>query len=76
MTCNLCGSHAINYSLHGRDGSFPDVCDVCYWRVRYEDRAAEIVRLRAEVNRLRNHIADLADPAQAAYKRALQAQDK
>lgn len=29
-----CGSHAINHNLHGRDGSDPDLCDVCYWRKR------------------------------------------
>ena len=25
---------AINHNHHGRDGSDPDLCDVCYWRKR------------------------------------------
>lgn len=33
MQCK-CGSHAINHHRHGRDGSDPDLCDVCYWRKR------------------------------------------
>ena len=24
--------------MHGRDGSDPDLCDVCYWRKRAESR--------------------------------------
>lgn len=32
--CRICGSFAINHKLHGRDGSDPDLCDVCYWRTR------------------------------------------
>lgn len=34
MTCKICNSHAINHDKHGRDGSDPDLCDVCYWRKR------------------------------------------
>lgn len=34
-----CGSYAINHHLHGRDGSEPDLCDVCYWRKKYEHNA-------------------------------------
>lgn len=34
MQCTQCGSRAINHHLHGRDGSDPDLCDVCYWRKR------------------------------------------
>lgn len=37
--CIRCGSHAINHGLHGRDGSDPDLCDVCYWRKRAESCA-------------------------------------
>lgn len=37
MSCERCGSHAINQHLHGRDGSDPSLCDVCYWRARAED---------------------------------------
>ena len=29
-----CGSYAINHHCHGRDGSDPELCDVCYWRKR------------------------------------------
>lgn len=32
--CSECGSYAINHHCHGRDGSEPDLCDVCYWRKR------------------------------------------
>ena len=34
--CSRCGSFAINHHSHGRDGSDPDLCDVCYWRKRAE----------------------------------------
>lgn len=34
--CKRCGSYAINHRLHGRDGSDPDLCDVCYWRKRVD----------------------------------------
>ena len=37
MPCKRCGSYAINHNLHGRDGSDPDLCDVCYWRKRAEE---------------------------------------
>lgn len=36
MTCERCGSKAINHHLHGRDGSDAHLCDVCYWRTRVE----------------------------------------
>ena len=34
-TCAQCGSAAITDG-HGRDGTRTDLCDVCYWRARYE----------------------------------------
>lgn len=34
QNCSKCGSYAINHHLHGRDGSDPDLCDVCFWRKR------------------------------------------
>lgn len=46
--CTECGSYAINHHCHGRDGSDPELCDVCYWRVRATDYAA----LEAECERL------------------------
>ena len=36
MPCKECGSHAINHTQHGRDGTDADLCDVCYWRKRAE----------------------------------------
>ena len=36
MRCIKCGSYAINHHLHGRDGSRPDLCDVCFWRDKLE----------------------------------------
>lgn len=36
--CKRCGSYAINNGAHGRDGSDRDLCDVCYWRKRAEEK--------------------------------------
>ena len=38
MTCKRCFSYAINHHAHGRDGSDPDLCDVCFWRKRADDK--------------------------------------
>jgi hypothetical protein len=27
---------AINHHIHGRDGTRPDLCDVCFWIDKYE----------------------------------------
>jgi len=35
--CKRCGSQAVNPHTHGRDGTKPDLCDVCFWREKYED---------------------------------------
>mgnify|MGYP000567807005 CR=1 FL=1 len=35
-SCTACGSYAINHKSHGRDGSEPELCDVCFWRKRAE----------------------------------------
>jgi hypothetical protein len=41
MKCKLCGSYAINENLHGREkGKDLDLCDVCYWREKYEGEIA------------------------------------
>ena len=45
MKCK-CGSHAINHHLHGRDGSRPDLCDVCYWRAEVSSLTVEREFLR------------------------------
>ena len=29
MQCKKCGSYAVNHHLHGRDGTEPELCDVC-----------------------------------------------
>lgn len=36
--CIRCKSFAINHQSHGRDGSDPDLCDVCYWRKRAHEK--------------------------------------
>jgi hypothetical protein len=36
MSCIKCGSMAINHHIHGRDGTRPDLCDVCFWIDKYE----------------------------------------
>jgi hypothetical protein len=45
--CKNCGSWAINHNCHGRDGTDPDLCDVCYWRVRV-DRVREACAVIAD----------------------------
>ena len=39
LKCKLCNSHAVNPGHHGRPdydaGVDHDLCDVCYWRTRY-----------------------------------------
>lgn len=44
--CDACGSYAINHHLNGRDGSEPDLCDVCFWRKRHGALEAELAKLR------------------------------
>lgn len=45
-----CGSFAINPSAHGRaDGVDLDLCDVCYWRTRY-DKLAAAEQAQAEIH--------------------------
>lgn len=51
MQCE-CGSHAINHNCHGRDGSDPDLCDVCYWRKRAGVAVTELKSLSAAYVRL------------------------
>ena len=46
MTCKQCRSFAINHRLHGRDGSDPDLCDVCYWRKRAERKPLTEERIK------------------------------
>ena len=46
--CNQCGSYAINHHHHGRDGSDPDLCDVCYWHTRHARLQTELAALKAK----------------------------
>lgn len=55
MSCIRCRSQAINSHLHGRDGSDTDLCDVCYWRKRFEAREEELCRLGRELLVCRNN---------------------
>lgn len=48
--CNQCGSYAINHHHHGRDGSDPDLCDVCYWHTRHDQLQAELAEVKAELS--------------------------
>ncbi len=36
IACKRCRSCAINHHLHGRDGTGLELCDVCFWRAKYE----------------------------------------
>lgn len=62
MACNRCGSWAINHGHHGRDGSEPNLCDVCYWRQRCEQCTASIAAKDAEIARLREVLTVIAYP--------------
>lgn len=78
--CTECGSYAINHHCHGRDGSDPELCDVCYWRVRATDYAtleAECERLRRDRDRANEfaNTAVLARDAMAAELAAIKGQE-
>jgi hypothetical protein len=44
--CKRCYSCAINHHCHGRDGSEPELCDVCFWRSRAELATATLKTIR------------------------------
>ena len=44
--CKICGSGAINLRSNGRDGSDPELCDVCYWKTRAEKYADALSLIR------------------------------
>ena len=44
--CKRCFSYAINHHCHGRDGSEPQLCDVCFWRNRAELATATLKTIR------------------------------
>ena len=35
--CTNCGSYAINPHMHGRYGDRLDLCDVCYWQMKFKE---------------------------------------
>jgi len=45
IPCKHCRSYAINLNKSGRDDSEPDVCDVCYWRLKAVGLQADFDRL-------------------------------
>ena len=36
--CRTCHSYAINPHMHWRDGTEPELCDVCFWRSKVPKR--------------------------------------
>lgn len=68
--CKDCGSYAINHRQHGRDGSDPDLCDVCYWRKRATVLQAlvdEVQAARAAALEEAAQIADNTHPNEWAF---------
>jgi hypothetical protein len=57
--CERCGSYAINHHCHGRDGSDPDLCDVCYWRKRAERQPLMGERIEARMSKQPEALAKL-----------------
>ena len=53
IKCEKCGSYAINSHLHGRDGTRPDLCDVCFWR----ERSSQLVTTLLGTVQVLEHIA-------------------
>ena len=47
MKCE-CGSYAINHGSHGRDGSSPNLCDVCYWRDKNATTTADLATVMSD----------------------------
>ena len=46
MTCKICGSHAINLNMEGRKSDAVDLCDRCYWKIRYEESIEALKELK------------------------------
>jgi hypothetical protein len=69
--CKICYSYAVNHHCHGRDGSDPDLCDVCYWRKRADKMAAMLLRIGWPAQGSKDDIATIGDfsgEIQAAWK--------
>jgi hypothetical protein len=58
IACSRCGSFAINHHLHGRDGSYKSMCDVCYWRTKEETVQSQLKFLQARVRDLEDMLED------------------
>lgn len=58
--CRQCGSLAINHGSHGRDGSDPELCDVCYWRKRAEELRAEVAALAEQDRKMREFVSKVS----------------
>jgi len=53
-SCERCGSYAINPNNHGRDPKkYLKLCDVCYWRKRFEILQIENEKLQTEKERFK-----------------------
>ena len=77
IPCTRCRSYAINPRAHGRDGSDPDLCDVCYWRKRAEAAQAVMQQALAALETGRDALAEQAaqyHAAMAGFKPARHAQ--
>ena len=60
MKCALCGSFAINEHLHERvRGVDPNLCDVCYWRMRASSFEAAMSNRELQITKLRARVAEL-----------------
>ena len=57
-SCTRCGSFAINHHLHGRDGSYPKLCDVCHWRNQSESNRILLALSQARVRELEDMLDD------------------
>ena len=53
MSCKRCRSYAINENHHGREkGEDLDLCDVCYWRKRAEEKSLLIKELKLKLSKI------------------------
>lgn len=56
MNCDICGGSTFNANfIHGRDGSDPELCDVCYWHKRAELAQRDTVRVDRLEQVIREH---------------------
>lgn len=48
--CVVCGGYEIKNHLYRRDGSDSHLCDVCYWRKRYNAANERAEKLQAKID--------------------------